>query len=230
MVQNGVSRFYVTPLSSPPSKPDAPPTQRRYHYLDYQPPTGVPQKATLLLLHGFPDFSNSWRNVVSPLSMSGYRVIVPDLLGYGLSSAPPTAAATPGGSRLAEYGGRAICTDLNGLLDYAKAGQGAQYGSNTCDKDGKNGRVIILSHDWGGWLGWRMVQWFPHRVMGAASCCVPFAPPTSKYLDIDTVLQRLPNFGYQKFFSDEKSTKIIEDNVSALLSDYIRIVAVSIAF
>lgn len=218
MLDATASRFYTTPMTTPPSRPDATPTQRRYHYLDHRPPAGIPERATLLLLHGFPDFSYGWRNVVAPLKLAGFRLIIPDLLGYGLTSSPPTSAAStaPGTeSRLAEYGGRAISIDLNGLLDHARAAQGSEYGAESLTSDGRNGRVIVLCHDWGSWLGWRFAQWYPERVMGVAGLCVPFQAPTSKYLSIDMVVKNVPNFGYQKFFSEERSTKIIEQHVSS---------------
>ena len=43
----------------------------------------------LLLLHGFPATRYLWSRVVPPLLDAGFRVIVPDLVGYGESEAPP---------------------------------------------------------------------------------------------------------------------------------------------
>jgi pimeloyl-ACP methyl ester carboxylesterase len=37
----------------------------------------------VLLLHGFPELAYSWRQVMLPLAMAGYRVIAPDQRGYG---------------------------------------------------------------------------------------------------------------------------------------------------
>ena len=37
----------------------------------------------LLLLHGFPELAFSWRHLMVPLADAGYRVIAPDLRGYG---------------------------------------------------------------------------------------------------------------------------------------------------
>ena len=42
----------------------------------------------VILLHGFPDTGNLWRHQVAALSTAGYRVITPDLRGYGLSDKP----------------------------------------------------------------------------------------------------------------------------------------------
>jgi 2-hydroxymuconate-semialdehyde hydrolase len=44
----------------------------------------------VVLLHGFPTSSFLWRNV-GPLLASRFRVITPDLMGYGRSAKPPEA-------------------------------------------------------------------------------------------------------------------------------------------
>ena len=45
---------------------------------------GVP----VVLLHGFPDSGHLWRHQVPALTGAGYRVIVPDMRGYGRSARP----------------------------------------------------------------------------------------------------------------------------------------------
>jgi len=40
----------------------------------------------LLLLHGFPELAYSWRKVMPALAAAGFRVIAPDLRGYGRTS------------------------------------------------------------------------------------------------------------------------------------------------
>jgi pimeloyl-ACP methyl ester carboxylesterase len=42
-------------------------------------------KPTIVLIHGLGDEADSWRHIVSPLSGAGYRVIAPDLPGFGRS-------------------------------------------------------------------------------------------------------------------------------------------------
>jgi len=44
--------------------------------------------AAVLLLHGFPDSSDLWRNQIPALVDAGLRVIVPDLRGFGESDKP----------------------------------------------------------------------------------------------------------------------------------------------
>jgi pimeloyl-ACP methyl ester carboxylesterase len=46
----------------------------------------VPNRPSVLLLHGFPELAWSWRKVLGPLARAGYHVIAPDLRGYGRTS------------------------------------------------------------------------------------------------------------------------------------------------
>ncbi|MEL7537732.1 MAG: alpha/beta hydrolase [Pseudomonadota bacterium] len=49
---------------------------------------GDPSAPVLLLLHGFPSSSHQFRNLI-PLLADRYRVIAPDLPGFGSTKAPP---------------------------------------------------------------------------------------------------------------------------------------------
>jgi len=44
---------------------------------------GEPRNPCVLLLHGFPELSYSWRKVMPALAAAGYQVIAPDQRGYG---------------------------------------------------------------------------------------------------------------------------------------------------
>src|SRR5437016_5090375 len=54
----------------------------RMHYIDEG--TGDP----VLLLHGNPTWRFLYRDFVPPLTSAGHRVIVPDMIGFGLSEKP----------------------------------------------------------------------------------------------------------------------------------------------
>jgi haloalkane dehalogenase len=56
----------------------------RVHYLDEGPIDGH----VILLLHGQATWSYSYRKMIPPLAAAGYRVIVPDLIGFGRSDKP----------------------------------------------------------------------------------------------------------------------------------------------
>jgi haloacetate dehalogenase len=46
----------------------------------------------VVLLHGHPRTHSTWYRVASQLVSAGFRVVCPDLRGYGQSSVPPTTA------------------------------------------------------------------------------------------------------------------------------------------
>jgi pimeloyl-ACP methyl ester carboxylesterase len=43
----------------------------------------APGRPLVVLLHGFPEIAYSWRRVIPALAAAGYRVVAPDLRGYG---------------------------------------------------------------------------------------------------------------------------------------------------
>ena len=56
----------------------------RLHYLD----EGDPDGTIVLLLHGEPSWSYLYRTMIPPLASAGYRVIAPDMVGFGRSDKP----------------------------------------------------------------------------------------------------------------------------------------------
>lgn len=56
----------------------------RMHYVDEGPRDG----AIMLLLHGEPSWSYLYRHMIPPLADAGFRVIAPDLIGFGKSDKP----------------------------------------------------------------------------------------------------------------------------------------------
>jgi pimeloyl-ACP methyl ester carboxylesterase len=99
---------------------------------------GPPSGAPVVLLHGFPEFWYGWRRQIGPLADAGYRVIVPDLRGYNLSSKPT-------GSE--NYTPEALRGDVLGLFDHFGIKQAA-----------------VIGHDWGGLLGWWLAMHHAQRV------------------------------------------------------------------
>ena len=70
----------------------------------------------LILLHGFPLFWYQWRKMMPELSQH-FRVIAPDLRGYGSTAKPPTG-----------YDKRTMAQDLKALLEHLGIGRAAIVG------------------------------------------------------------------------------------------------------
>ena len=104
----------------------------------------------VVLLHGFPELGYSWRHQIPALAGAGYRVLAPDLRGFGRSDAPADTAA---------YSIRALAADVLALLDFAAAERG-----------------IVVGHDWGADVAWKTAWMHPERVAAVAGLSVPFIP------------------------------------------------------
>jgi pimeloyl-ACP methyl ester carboxylesterase len=57
----------------------------RMAYMDVEPP-GTPNGRTVVLLHGMNFFGEYWAATIEALTAEGFRVVVPDQIGYGRSS------------------------------------------------------------------------------------------------------------------------------------------------
>ena len=108
------------------------------------------QGPLVVLCHGFPELAFSWRHQVPALTDAGFRVVVPDLRGYGASSVPAQREA---------YDVVSLCGDLCALLDALDQEQAA-----------------FVGHDWGAWLAWQLAVLHPERVRAVAALSVPFVP------------------------------------------------------
>jgi pimeloyl-ACP methyl ester carboxylesterase len=104
----------------------------------------------VVLCHGFPELAFSWRHQVPALSGAGFRVLAPDMRGFGRSSSPTEVEA---------YDVVTLCGDLCGLLD--------ALGEDS---------AIFVGHDWGAWLVWQLAVLHPARVSAVAGLSVPFVP------------------------------------------------------
>ncbi|KAH7037905.1 Alpha/Beta hydrolase protein [Microdochium trichocladiopsis] len=143
-----------------------------YHYLLANSTTGEPPVATIVLIHGWPDFSYGWRYQVPFLQSLGLRVVVPDMLGYGRTSAPDDHA---------EYSFKKMCGHIATLIQSVTGGA----------------PIILGGHDWGGYFVWRMTRYYPDLITAVFSMCVPYEPPSPKVLTLEQIVERAPNFQYQ---------------------------------
>jgi pimeloyl-ACP methyl ester carboxylesterase len=104
----------------------------------------------VVLAHGFPELSYSWRHQIPALADAGYKVIAPDQRGYGHSDKP---------GAIADYDIHHLTDDLLGLLDEAG-----------------HERAVFVGHDWGALVVWQMALLHPDRVAGVVGMSVPFIP------------------------------------------------------
>ncbi len=115
----------------------------RLHVVEAGPEDGP----LVLLLHGFPEFWYGWHRQVAPLAAAGFRVVVPDQRGYGLSDKPKGVRA---------YNMDALALDVAGLIDAL----------------GRE-KAHVAGHDWGGAIGWWLGTKHAHRLDRLAVLNIP---------------------------------------------------------
>lgn len=100
---------------------------------------GAADAPPVLCLHGFPELALSWRHQMAGLS-DRYRIIAPDLRGYGHTDAPKGRAS---------YRLEALTRDIVELMDALRLE-----------------KVHLVGHDWGAAIGWEVAQRYPTRLHG----------------------------------------------------------------
>jgi pimeloyl-ACP methyl ester carboxylesterase len=111
----------------------------------------------VVLCHGFPELSYSWRHQLPALAAAGYHAVAPDQRGYGRTSRPEEIEA---------YDIMHLTDDMLGLLDVLGEEE-----------------AVFVGHDWGSIVVWNLALLAPERVRGVVGMSVPFVrrpqhPPT----------------------------------------------------
>jgi len=117
----------------------------RFHVASCEAEPGSDRLA--LFLHGFPEFSLSWREQLPLLARLGYKAWAPDLRGYGKTDRPPAVQ---------DYAIEKLLDDVSGLI----AASGAR-------------ETLLVGHDWGGIVAWYFAMRRPAEI---ARLCIMNLP------------------------------------------------------
>ena len=102
----------------------------------------------LLLAHGWPESWYNWRHQMTFFANNGYRVVAPDMRGYGKTDAP---------AAVEDYDIVTLAGDMVGILD--------ALGEET---------AIMVGHDWGSIVAWNTVLMHPERFDALIAMSVPY--------------------------------------------------------
>ncbi|MFK7862968.1 MAG: alpha/beta fold hydrolase [Pseudohongiellaceae bacterium] len=109
----------------------------------------------ILFAHGWPESWYGWRHQLTFFAEAGYRVVAPDMRGYGKTEAP---------KEVTDYDIVTIAADMTGILDVLGEEQ-----------------AIMVGHDWGAIVAWNTVLLHPDRFTALVAMSVPYGgrPPES---------------------------------------------------
>ena len=145
----------------------------------------------VLLLHGFPQTSWSWRHVVPGLASAGRRVLALDQRGYSPEASPDAVA---------DYAGEHLVADVVGVLD--------ALGLDAVD---------LVGHDWGAAVAWQVAGLHPERVTTLTALSVPHPGAFREALAVDAD-QRARSAYMRDFASPGYEDVLLADGAARLRS------------
>lgn len=127
----------------------------------------------VLLCHGWPELSYSWRHQIPAIAEAGFHVVAPDMRGFGRTSAP------------AEIDAYSIFDTVGDMVALVAA-----LGEN---------RAAIVGHDWGAPVAWHAALFRPEMFSAVAGLSVP-PPYRGRGRPLDTLRESgITNFYWQYF-------------------------------
>ncbi len=166
----------------------------RVHYLDEGPNNGL----AVLLMHGEPSWSYLYRKMIPGLVDAGYRVLAPDLVGFGRSDKP---------ARRDDYTYQRHIDWMTKWLH----GVGAN-------------NLVLFCQDWGGLIGLRLVASEPERFAGvvAANTFLPTGDQeaSQEFMDWQSFSQSVPEFPAGNIIKGATVSELSADVITAYNAPY----------
>lgn len=161
----------------------------RLHYLD----EGSPKGPVVLLLHGEPSWSYLYRKMIPGLVKSGFRVLAPDLIGFGKSDKPADKSS---------YTYQKHTTWLKLFIEQLDL------------KD-----ITLFCQDWGGLIGLRLIIILENRfsLVVASNTALPIGDPPmpDSFLKWQAFSQNSPEFDIGKVIDMGTLQKLDSEVIAA---------------
>ena len=145
----------------------------------------------VVLCHGWPELSYSWRHQIPALAAADFHVAAPDMRGFGRTSAP---------------------ADINAYSIFDHVGDMVALVAALGEK-----RAIIVGHDWGAPVAWHAALFRPDVFSAVAGMSVP-PPSRGRGRPLDTLRESgITNFYWQYFQTPGVAEREFERNVDVTM-------------
>jgi haloalkane dehalogenase len=166
----------------------------RVHYLDEGPKDASP----LLLMHGEPSWSYLYRKMIPILVNAGYRVIAPDLIGFGRSDKP---------SKRSDYTYQRHVDWMHSVLNQLELND-----------------ITLFCQDWGGLIGLRLAAEQSNRFSRilAANTGLPTGEhsPSESFTQWQTFSQEVPIFPAGAIINGGATSNLSPEVIAAYNAPY----------
>ena len=150
---------------------------------------GASDAPLVVLLHGFPQTSYTWRHQLPALAEAGFLAVAPNQRGYSPGARPEGAAA---------YATELLVADVLGIAD-------------TLGRE----RFHLVGHDWGGQLAWLLAANHSNRVETLTVLSRPHPRAFAEAMKSDA--QQAHRSRHHRAFQDSDSARLLlEDNARRL--------------
>ncbi len=146
-------------------------------------------RPVVLLLHGFPQTSHTYRDVLPVLAEAGYLAVAPNQRGYSPGARPPDVA---------DYGVQHLTADA---LAIATAFGGSRF--------------HLVGHDWGGQLAWLIAAAQPMRLCSLSVLSRPHPAAFAGALESDAA-QSDRSRHHRAYNDPNTAARLLEDDARRL--------------
>jgi pimeloyl-ACP methyl ester carboxylesterase len=130
----------------------------------------------VILVHGWPESWYSWRHQLPALAQAGYRVVAPDMRGYGGSSLP---------SAIEDYNIKELTADVAGIV--------SALGEES---------AVLVGHDWGAPIVWQTALLYPEKIDAVVGLSVLYGGRSSNKPNRPLRQDPEDDFFYISYFQD----------------------------
>jgi len=155
---------------------------------------GPQQGPLVILLHGFPETSYSWREQLRYLGAKGYRAVAPNQRGYS-SGARPRAAA--------DYRMELLVSDVFAIA----TALGHQ-------------RFALVGHNWGGAVAWVAASVGAHRIRSLSVLSTPHYETLAPSRTDPNGTPRGGSNDFEKYASPDAARELLSDGAAGLKRIY----------